>query len=85
MAALLLLVRVLVPILLRGAADGTLMPIVETALKLIGLLRPLLTDPKTVAAAESLADSLAILRPRPAEPDDPAMARVAPAHKFGGR
>lgn len=75
----------LVRILLRAAEAGTLPEIVETSAKLFGLIRPLITDPKAISAVESLAVEIQAFAPAPAQPEDPAMARVAPEHKAGGR
>lgn len=82
MAALLTVLRVFIPALLKSAEDGTLLDIVETGIKLIGLVEPLLSDPRSLAAVNDLAGTLAGIAS--AQPEDPVFSRQGAA-KFGGR
>lgn len=85
MALFLTVIRLLGPLIVRGAQAGTLAEIAETAGRLFGLLRPLLSDPKLQDSLDGIAAAVETLTaPRPAQPEDPAMARQGQP-RFGGR
>jgi hypothetical protein len=85
MGALLSVLQLVGPVVLRGAESGTLVEIAETAAKLVALLRPLLADPQTKAALDEAAVTVAATTSiRPAQPEDPVFARQGSTH-LGGR
>ena len=85
MAFFLTALRLLGPLIVRGAQAGTLSEIAQTAARLMTLLRPLLTDPKLQDLLDGIASAVETLTaPRPAQPEDPAMARQGQP-RFGGR
>lgn len=68
---------IVLPMVLKAAADGTLMEIIGLAITLIQKLIPLTNDPHVKAALQlALKDILAMI-PRPAQPEDPSMGHAA--------
>ena len=85
MGALLSLLQLVGPVVLRGAESGTLIEIADTAAQLFALLRPLLADPQAKASLDELAGAVASTTAlRPAQPEDPVFAHQG-ATRFGGR
>ena len=85
MGALISIIQLLGPAILRGAEAGTLVEIAETAAHLIALIRPLLVDPQTTATIDDIAAAVAeATNLRPAQPEDPVFARQG-ALRPGGR
>lgn len=82
---LLALLRVLGPVLLKGAESGTLLEIAEAVSRLAALLRPLLADPDAQKHLEQLSGAVAqTVAIASAQPEDPVFARQG-QHRFGGR
>lgn len=82
---LLTLLRIVTPMLLRGAESGTLAEIAATAARLFELLRPLVTEPAAQQSLETAASAFeAATALRPAQPEDPVFSRQGRS-TFGGR
>lgn len=85
MQVLLALVRIVGPMLLKGAETGTLVEIADTVSRLVALLRPLVADPQAQDRLEQMAAAVSgTVTLAPAQPEDPVFARQG-QHHFGGR
>jgi hypothetical protein len=75
----------LLPIAFRAVEQGVAFAIVAKLAELAALILPLVEDADTRAEIAAALDDLNAFAPRPAQPEDPAMARAAGHTGMGGR